>query len=312
MQHVILFYLIFCFGILTSSVFVFALFYSKYKLHIIKYYLLLIVLFVSRLFIFIHAYYIESIIDSDVLYKSINVILRFAWCSLFILLLPRFFFTLVETRMSRIKNIFVLVAAVSQYALIVLPFFLHSSAEKIHATLEILFVYGNNSAFALFLAFALAYGRMRYRKVKNALLKKLLGANTVLVAILIPVLIVDMLEKGGATDVLPNGLLLIYVYSAVYSLAGIKVFYGYFMHRIQISVRLDEVPESFLAAHGISDRESEVLKLLVDDYTYKKIAEALFISERTVESHVSNIFRKTNVKSRNELIELMKVANPLN
>ena len=47
----------------------------------------------------------------------------------------------------------------------------------------------------------------------------------------------------------------------------------------------------------LSLREIEVVELIAQEYTNAKIAEALFISERTVETHRKNIFRKTDTKS---------------
>ncbi len=52
-------------------------------------------------------------------------------------------------------------------------------------------------------------------------------------------------------------------------------------------------------------REQEILKLIVKEYSNKAIAEKLFISERTVETHRKNIFRKTNTTS---LVGLVKFA----
>jgi DNA-binding NarL/FixJ family response regulator len=47
---------------------------------------------------------------------------------------------------------------------------------------------------------------------------------------------------------------------------------------------------------SLSSREIEVIELIAKEYTNAKIAEALFISERTVETHRKNIFRKTDTK----------------
>jgi DNA-binding NarL/FixJ family response regulator len=49
---------------------------------------------------------------------------------------------------------------------------------------------------------------------------------------------------------------------------------------------------------GLSPRELEVLRLLATGKTNKAIASALFVSERTVDRHVSNIFAKIGVASR--------------
>ena len=55
----------------------------------------------------------------------------------------------------------------------------------------------------------------------------------------------------------------------------------------------------------LTDREREILKLIAQEYTNKMIAKALFISERTVETHRKNIFRKTKT---NSLVGLIKFA----
>ncbi len=55
----------------------------------------------------------------------------------------------------------------------------------------------------------------------------------------------------------------------------------------------------------LTDREREILKLIAREYSNKQIAEELFISERTVETHRKNIFKKT---STNSLVGLIKFA----
>jgi len=52
----------------------------------------------------------------------------------------------------------------------------------------------------------------------------------------------------------------------------------------------------------LHDRELEVLKLAAKGMTNRAIAEELFLSERTVQTHFANIFRKLNVGSRTEAV----------
>ena len=52
----------------------------------------------------------------------------------------------------------------------------------------------------------------------------------------------------------------------------------------------------------LHDRELEVLKLAAKGMTNRSIADELFISERTVQTHFANIFRKSNVGSRTEAV----------
>jgi len=55
----------------------------------------------------------------------------------------------------------------------------------------------------------------------------------------------------------------------------------------------------------ITSREREIIQLISKEYSNARIAEALFISERTVETHRKNIFRKTGTKS---VVGLLKFA----
>jgi DNA-binding NarL/FixJ family response regulator len=51
----------------------------------------------------------------------------------------------------------------------------------------------------------------------------------------------------------------------------------------------------------LTGREREVLRLIAQGYTYKEIAKELFISVKTVESHVSSVLRKLQLSTRHQL-----------
>lgn len=56
------------------------------------------------------------------------------------------------------------------------------------------------------------------------------------------------------------------------------------------------------ASDLLSERESEILKLVTSGMSNKEIAEKLFLSQRTIKAHLTNIFNKLNVASRSEAI----------
>jgi LuxR family transcriptional regulator of spore coat protein len=59
--------------------------------------------------------------------------------------------------------------------------------------------------------------------------------------------------------------------------------------------------------HLLTARERQVFELLVQDQTTKDIAEHLFISEKTVRNHISNVMQKLGVKGRSQaVVELIK------
>jgi DNA-binding CsgD family transcriptional regulator len=54
------------------------------------------------------------------------------------------------------------------------------------------------------------------------------------------------------------------------------------------------------AAYGLTRREVEILRLLMNHYSNRQIADELFISPRTVGTHINAINRKLEVSSRHE------------
>ncbi|MBA3233728.1 MAG: response regulator transcription factor [Propionibacteriales bacterium] len=51
----------------------------------------------------------------------------------------------------------------------------------------------------------------------------------------------------------------------------------------------------------LTEREREVMRLIARGYAYKEVASKLFISVKTVETHVSSVLRKLQLSSRHEL-----------
>jgi len=59
----------------------------------------------------------------------------------------------------------------------------------------------------------------------------------------------------------------------------------------------------------LTNREREVFELLVKDKTTKEIAQLLFISEKTVRNHISNVIQKLGVKGRSQaVVELVRLG----
>jgi DNA-binding NarL/FixJ family response regulator len=56
--------------------------------------------------------------------------------------------------------------------------------------------------------------------------------------------------------------------------------------------------------HEISEREMEILKLIVSGLDYKAIAEKMFLSGHTVRKHIANIYTKLHVHSKSQAIRV--------
>jgi DNA-binding NarL/FixJ family response regulator len=69
--------------------------------------------------------------------------------------------------------------------------------------------------------------------------------------------------------------------------------------------RLSETPAAASSdpdAPRLTERETEVLRLVAKGLSYKQIAERLFLSHRTVQNHVQNTLRKLQLHNRVQLV----------
>jgi len=78
------------------------------------------------------------------------------------------------------------------------------------------------------------------------------------------------------------------------------------MVRLTRKLKTEAAMDKFLSKHDISDREREVLLLILKGKTNREIEDELYISLRTVKNHVYNIFQKLGVSTRVKLMTLFK------
>ena len=59
----------------------------------------------------------------------------------------------------------------------------------------------------------------------------------------------------------------------------------------------------------LTKREKEIFNLLTSNHSTKDISDYLYISEKTVRNHISNVMQKLNVKNRSSaIVELIKLG----
>ncbi|MCK5775712.1 MAG: response regulator transcription factor, partial [Bacteroidales bacterium] len=113
--------------------------------------------------------------------------------------------------------------------------------------------------------------------------------------------------KAGAKGFLTNDCTRMELIEAIYTLRGGYDYYGKSVTNILLNSYLKKSSESDspldMQLNVLSDRELEVLKLFSESYTNSEIAEKLFISIRTVESHKNNIMRKINLRTTVDLVK---------
>jgi len=67
-----------------------------------------------------------------------------------------------------------------------------------------------------------------------------------------------------------------------------------------------ESDDNFWRSFGITEREKEIISLLLKGFNNREISDKLFISLNTVKTHIYSIYQKTNVNNRLELANLIK------
>ncbi len=74
------------------------------------------------------------------------------------------------------------------------------------------------------------------------------------------------------------------------------------MKQVSIKMKTESQMDRIFARFNISPREQDLINLMVMGKSNKEIEEELYISHRTVKSHIYNIYKKLGVKNRLELI----------
>lgn len=95
----------------------------------------------------------------------------------------------------------------------------------------------------------------------------------------------------------------------IYTLFSILIFhhiYRFYLTTGYFKEHNDPADSSVFQKYSISGREKEIVLLVLKGYSNKQISEKLFISLSTVKSHIYRIFKKMGVKTRFELMQVLK------
>ncbi|OHD13973.1 MAG: hypothetical protein A2086_10575 [Spirochaetes bacterium GWD1_27_9] len=148
---------------------------------------------------------------------------------------------------------------------------------------------------------------LNYKKIPNIGEKKLLRNLIIICLIFLPGIIFDSVVNSWKSLIFVP---LMYCVLSFIFVAYISKFYlKNYSNKDQDlrDVSLKENPNTLdnlnevLKKYDISEREKDIILLIIKGYSNKDIGEKLFISPSTVKAHIYNIFRKIDVKNRHEL-----------
>ena len=161
--------------------------------------------------------------------------------------------------------------------------------------------------FLLVIIYLIIISVKNYKKIKNIYFKRICRDFLIIIITSFPFLTTniivtfnDLIKFIKIPDF--NYYVLIYIILSIVFTIHIMKYYIFSLNLSRIMIP----DENLYKKYDITDREKEIISLILKGYNNNKIGETLFISVSTVKKHIYSIFGKTSVKSRYELIALFK------
>lgn len=96
-----------------------------------------------------------------------------------------------------------------------------------------------------------------------------------------------------------------FVFIISISVLEIVIFYRFYFS-VPIKQSTKELTKDFIKDFNITPREQEIIKELLNGKSNKELAETFFVTEKTIEAHLGNIYRKVGIKNRFELFSRLQ------
>ena len=109
-----------------------------------------------------------------------------------------------------------------------------------------------------------------------------------------------------------TGMIFIFLYFAGNSFLPVYMSYGTMLSVIPEEPVEDISFDDFCKKFEVSPRESDIIREICNGLSNKEISDKLFISLQTVKDHSHRIYIKTNVRSRAQLMNLVKEVRGIN
>lgn len=200
-------------------------------------------------------------------------------------------------KISNIKKIIYIFIFVFQFTGITLYYlnYLH------HTVLLIL-----RSSLIFVIVYEITIVLKNYKQVNNAHLKKAIKLFLTITLIFFPFITFEFYRAHiqwvknieiFKIFALPSYFFVINIFSLIFA---IKYF------NTPVFINNNKLTDYFIQKYDITEKESQVIELIIEGLTYKQAAEKLFISPKTVDNHMQNIYKKLNVKSKIQLCNFVR------
>lgn len=166
------------------------------------------------------------------------------------------------------------------------------------------------SIMLLFSYLFLVFGSRIIEKKRRRILSRNLGIIYLWI-LFIQFLLSDILRMPFYEDVILNNM---FMFGMLFLLNLVPLVYLYFYlkkHHLDLGFSIPDLNgiNRSLMDYGLTDREKEIIELIIAGMSNKDIGRKLFISIKTVKNHISSIYLKTSVKNRVQLSNFIRSFN---
>ena len=223
-------------------------------------------------------------------------VLGFAGLIMVMVVLPRFLHSLMARPYSNLKRILFPGLALTQ-AMIILFSGFYELEERLIIYLSFPFIF-------VFL-YCLIFMGTSIGKIGNRTLKNGIIVFFILSLLYFPLNLIEMIRDRYPFFNLSYHFELFTLPLYFFALNLFSIIFGILFFNQPAFIEKGRVTDYFQRSYHISSRESEIIEHLVSGLKSEDIADKLFISKRTVNNHIYNIFQKTGVKNRVQLVNLL-------
>lgn len=249
-----------------------------------------IILFNINLLAFVICYTIELIIpESDKETLALNHYISLIFCSTFIYILPRFSHSSFKPRIARKLDIFFLSLSITFITSITVSEFL-------------VYIPQLTPVIYISMLSSIAYAMIIMIHPKIGTKGTMFHLRTGIISLIsLPLtFFIDKFPETRYWDFnIPEHLI---IFPAFYFVLNIDL-----LNILKRKLWNEDFSiNNFLQAYNITARERDVLNLLIEGESYKKIGERLHISLSTVKTHINSLYKKTSTSNKIELISIIR------
>lgn len=300
-----IYFLFYLMALLTGLV-VWVLYFNYYLNHknlLLKYFLFCSATLTILILLFILSGYYYSYINKSYFFYVAMWILYYIENALFVYYITMFVRTLLQMKTSIALNWFFRIISLIIILMLIIPFVFFRYGMPLLQELGWIDNHIINIFMGAFLIYYLILSVSQYGRIRDFRIKRLSLLILILYLVFFPFLFYEIViihTFSGIHSVFFLNFVIV-MFCFTWNILAMIIYFKY-----QPFKPLNQLSAKKFPISGITEREREIAGMLLEGQSYNSIAKELFISYQTVKTHVQNIYRKLNVKSKMELLRLVQ------